>query len=652
MKRNLGLIALAAAFAVSALPVRAADRDLPPGAVPAIGGNAVPVIGVDEVQTGQKGYGLSVFAGNEPERFEVEVVGVMRDVSPGVSYILGKLTGKGLEKSGVASGMSGSPVFIDGKLAGAVAFSWPFSNEAIAGITPIDAMRRLSTLGAGPAPSLPQPPVELTEIMAGRIPKDLLERELARLQPKMAMMDARASVQWATMGFGEQSQAMLRRSLGSAVPSGRAASVNGAGPAAGKKDLGLGSAVAAVLVDGDLHISAVGTVTDRYDDHVLAFGHPFLGIGSIQVPMATAEVVTVLSSQYSSFKIANVGQEIGAFEQDRQAGIQGRIGQVAPMTPMVVRIGGPGVKPREFRMRVADVPLFTPMLIGSSLLAGLESASYSTGAQSLDMTARFRMRGHGELEIRQSFDSENAGTEAAGYAIAIAAYLVQNPLERIHLEDVQIELTQSPQPKATSLIGANADRTVVRPGETVHLNLDLVAWRGDRFRHTMKVPLPEDLPAGRYSLIVGDGGSIDQARMVMEPAAPVTFPQALELLRSFNSRRDLMVLGVYSGPGLSVAGEAMPRLPGSVRSLWSAAASGSATPLRLTIAQELREEMDAPIDGAVRVDLEVRRREPVAGSDQPAGQPSSQPSANPPAAQPKSQPAAAQTSAGAAGSVR
>lgn len=637
MKRHLGLIALAAALAVSALPVRADDRELPPGAVPAIGGTAVPVIGVDEVQTGQKGYGLSVFSGSEPERFEVEVVGVMRDVSPGVSYILGKLTGKGLEKSGVASGMSGSPVFIDGKLAGAVAFSWPFSNEAIAGITPIDAMRKLSTLGAGPAPSLPQPPVELTEIMAGRVPKDLLERELARLQPKMAMMDARASVQWATMGFGEQSQAVLRRALGSAVPSGRAASVGANGKSAGKKDLGLGSAVAAVLVDGDLHISAVGTVTDRYDDHVLAFGHPFLGIGSIQVPMATAEVVTLLSSQYSSFKIANVGQEIGAFEQDRQVGIQGRIGQVAPMTPMVIRIGGPGVKPREFKMRVADVPMFTPMLIGSSVLAGLESASYSTGAQSLDMTARFRLREYGDLEIRQSFDGENAGTDAAGYAIAIAAYLVQNSLERIHLEDVQVDLTQSPQPKATSLVGANVDRTVVRPGETVGLNLDLVAWRGERFRHTMKVTLPEDLPAGRYSLLVGDGSSIDAARMAMEPAAPVSFPQALELLRSFHSRRDLMVLGVYGGPGLSVAGEVMPRLPASVRSLWGAAPSGSATPLRVTIAQEQREVMDTPIDGAVRVDLEVRRREPVAGSDQPA-------------AQPANQPAAAQSTASATGS--
>ncbi|HYU33834.1 MAG TPA: hypothetical protein VEW48_16905, partial [Thermoanaerobaculia bacterium] len=114
---------------------------------------------------------------------------------------------------------------------------------------------------------------------------------------------------------------------------------------------------------------------------------------------------------------------------------------------------------------------------------------------------------------------------------------------------------------------------------------------------------------------VGDGSSVDAARLAMEPSAPVTFPQALDFLRSIHSRRDLMVLGVYGGPGLSVAGEIMPRLPASVRSLWSAAASGSATPLRVTIAQEQREEVDVPVDGAVRIDLEVRRRDPVVGGE-------------------------------------
>jgi hypothetical protein len=609
-----GLVLLLSALAVPAWSAGAKavhpTVPPPPTLTPApLQPTAMPTIGVDEVRAGQKGYGLSVFTGTQPERFDVEVVGVMRNLRPEQSYILARLTGKGLERSGVAAGMSGSPVFLDGKLAGAVAFSWPFSHEAIAGITPIDSMRALSA-APGMQPVTPLPPVELSALLAGEIPKDLLQRELAKLQPHF-LEGAQGAVQWATSGFGELSQGVLRQALGNAAPAGRAA------PGA-NKDLILGGSVAAVLVDGDFQLAAVGTVTDRYGDQVLAFGHPFLGLGPVSVPMAAADVVTVLSSQYSSFKISNVGDIVGAFEQDRQVGIQGRLGHTAPMIPMTVRIAADGAgKAREFHMRIAELPQYTPMLVGSSVLAGLESASYSAGAQGLDMTARFRIAGHGELEMRQSFDGDNAGTEAATFVLAVAGYLANNAQEKVSFEDIAVDLAQSPQPRSASLVGANAERTVVRPGERVGLNLDLVAYRGERFRRTLSVDLPEDLPAGRYSLVVGDGASIDATRLALEPAAPETFEQALRLLRSLHSKRDLMVLGIYAGPGLSVAGEVMPRLPGSVRSLWSAAASGSASPLRTTIAQVVRQEMEIPIDGLVKIDLEVRRREPVTGDGAP-----------------------------------
>jgi hypothetical protein len=586
----------------------------PPGLTPSPGrpGGQLPTIDVDEVKAGQKGYGLSVFSGTQPERFEVEVVGVMRNLRPETSYILARLTGKGLERSGVAAGMSGSPVFLDGRLAGAVAFSWPFSHDAIAGITPIATMRSLSS-APGMMPVTPPPPVELAALASGHLPEGLLERELAKMQPQL-LEGAQSSVSWATTGFGALSQGFLRRALGNSMPAGRAAPAEqGKAP-----DLPLGGSVAAVLVEGDFQLAAVGTVTDRYDDHVLAFGHPFLGLGTVRVPMAPAEVVMVLSNQNTSFKISNVGDIVGAFEQDRQAGIEGRIGQSAPMIPLSLRITGAGEKaPREFHMRVAEVPQFTPMLVGSSLLAGLDSTSYSAGAQGLDMVAHFRLKDRGDLELRQSFDGDNAGIEAATYMLALAGYLTNNQFEKVRFESIAVDLSQSPQPRSATLVGAIADSTVVHPGDRVVLNLDLAAWRGDRFRRSLKVDLPQDLPAGPYSLVVGDGGSIDATRLALEPAAPVTFPQALRLLRSLHSRRDLIVLGIYAGPGLSVAGETMPRLPGSVRSLWSAAASGSASPLRTTIAQEVEQEMDVPVDGLVKVDLEVRRREPVAG-DAPA----------------------------------
>jgi hypothetical protein len=595
-----------------ALPAFAAEAKAPDAAASVFAG-AQPTISVSEVHRGQTGYGLSVFAGTEPERFEIEVVGVMRNVNPGLSFILARLSGHGLEKSGVARGMSGSPVYIDGRLAGAVAFSWPFPNEAIAGITPIDAMRELSGLKPSPLPTTTPPPVPLADILAGRVPADLLQKQLEKLRPR-SVNGATPGIQWTTSGFGERSQSILRAALGNVAPSGKALPGDASG------ELVPGASVAAVLVDGDFSMAATGTVTDRYGDHILAFGHPFLGLGPIRVPMATAEVVTLFSSQADSFKISNAGQIVGAFEQDRLTGIQGRIGAPAPMTPMVVRIRGE--RDHEYNVRLADLPEFMPLLVGSTVLAGLDAASYSGGAQGIDMVARLSLRGHDDLVVRQSFDGDNAGTDAAVHLLTIIGYLAQNPLERVSLESVEVDLDQTQKPRAADLVGAHADRTVVRPGERVNLNLDLVPYRGERFRHSLAVDLPEDLPNGRYSLLIGDGASVDAARMTLEPAEPVTFQQALDMLRSRHSRRDLLVLGVYAGAGLSVGGEVMPRLPGSVRSLWGAASSGSAVALRSTVAQEEREEMEIPVSGLVRIDLEVRRREPVAGGE---GNPPSEP---------------------------
>ncbi|HEX5758704.1 MAG TPA: hypothetical protein VF121_05880, partial [Thermoanaerobaculia bacterium] len=372
-----------------------------------------------------------------------------------------------------------------------------------------------------------------------------------------------------------------------------------------------GAAVGAVMIDGDLRLAATGTVTDVDGERVLAFGHPFLGLGPIRVPMATAEIVTVVSNQYSSFKLSNLGTAVGAFEQDRAAGIQGRLGATAPMIPLTVRVGS-GPEARTFRMRLADVPQYTPLLLATSALGGLEAATYIGGAQGLDLSARFRLSGGRELELRQSFAGDGAAIQGATFLLAVASYLVQNPLERIALEGVDVELGQQAEPRSAQLVGAHAERTVVRPGERLTLNVDLVPYRGAPFRRSFQLDLPEDLPAGRYSLLVGDGTSVDAARFAIEPVEPVTFAQAFELLGSLHSRRDIVALGVYGGQGLAIAGEVLPRLPASVRSLWAGTPTGGAVPLKLAVAQRHREPVDLPVEGLVRVDLEVRRREPLA----------------------------------------
>jgi hypothetical protein len=572
------------------------------GAVAAAVEGGQPILPLAQIHAGQTGYGLSVFRGVAPERFSVEVLGVLRNQSPDTSYILARLRGQSLESTGVIAGMSGSPVYIEGRLAGAVAFSWPFSQEAIAGITPIEEMREL-TRASSPEPvrSAAESDVDLRILTASHLDSTRLTDELERLQS--AGGDGTASgIEWSGWGFTGASRDLLQRSLGLLAPGGEAsASPSGIEP---------GSAVAGLLVDGDLRLAATGTVTDRLPDGtILAFGHPFLGLGPVRLPMASAEVVTVLSNQATSFKIANIGDVVGAFDLDRQAGLRGQLGMQAPMVPMTVRIRGR--RSKTYHLRIAEIPSMTPTLMAISTLASLDATTQVGGSQGLDMEMRLKLEGHPELVLRQSFDGNQAAVQSALYLLAVAGYLDQNPWAKVRFDGVDVELTQYDHPRTATLIGAHASRTLVHPGETIRVGLDLQAWRGERLQRGLDVTIPSGIPSGRYFLLVGDGPSIDGARLAIEKTLPVRFEQALKLLSSLHTRRQLVVLGMFLGQGLSVAGEVLPQLPGSLQSVWATAASGSAVPLQLVVAQRDEKELDVPIAGAVRITLQVKRKLPL-----------------------------------------
>lgn len=660
----LALLLFALASGLVALPARAAASGSPEPAAAVEASTATAVakplstlaaasatIDVAEVAAGQRGYGLSVFRGEVPERFEVEVIGVVENMQPGTSYILARLSGRGLEQSGVIAGMSGSPVFLDERLAGAVAFSWQFSQGAIAGITPIAAMRALSALpvtplgpppgvtparGAAPASAgvaatavatdlgvdpraavaratellgIPVAPptgvlARLAELAYARaLPADRLERALAPLRPAPLAGTAHG-LAWTTNGFAPATERRLTQWLGAVQPAGRTTNV--AEPV-------LGGAVAAVLVDGDYRLAATGTITDRQGDRLVAFGHPFLGLGPVRLPMASAEVVTVIPSLANSFKLSNIGPRIGLVDEDRQAGIRGRLGVVAPTIPVAITVVRGEVSSR-FAMELADAPELLPGLLGLVLYSTLDSATHAGGTQELDLLARLDLGSHGPLVLRQSFDGPDAAFQALIYVATFADFLAKNDFAQVPLLRVDVELAQAPTPRAATVVAGHAHRSLVRPGEEVEITLELVPFRGTPFRETLTVRVPADVPDGRYSLLVGDGATLDTVRMQMATAPPVSIGQVLELVRSFHSRRELVVLGVLLDQGLAVAGEVLPRLPGSMRSLWRAAGSRSATPLALAVEQLMVREAKLPVDGGVRIDLTVERRRPeVAG---------------------------------------
>ncbi len=418
--------------------------------------------------------------------------------------------------------------------------------------------------------------------------RDVLAAALGKLRPLLGGQ-ASGAVAWSTTGFSPLTQELVAKGLGGVAPSGQAQ------PGAVPTDLAPGAAVAAVLVDGDLRLAATGTVTDRTDAGVLAFGHPFLGLGAVDIPMATAEVVAVIANQYSSFKIANFGPTVGAFRQDRLAGIYGELGATASTLPLEVHVDSG--RQVDYHLRLARVPQISPMLLALSVLGAQEAAAQSTGPLGIDLEATFDLGEKGTIEVKQSFDGDSAPTDAAVHMLAFGNFFFNNGFAQVDLRKVDIRLTQHPTPRTAALVGGYADRTELHPGEQVKLHLDLVPWRGEPVRRDLTLTLPKDLPAGRYSVLVGDGVTLDGVRLALEPAAPVRLDQALELVRAFHSRRDLVALGVYAGDGLAVAGEVLPRLPGSMRAVWSAASSQSAVALPLTLAQQQSERRAVPGGG-------------------------------------------------------
>ena len=572
---------------------------------------------LSDVQKGQTGYGLSVFSGAEIDRFEVEILGVWQNLQPKTSYVLARLSGQGLEDSGVIAGMSGSPVYVEGKLVGAVSFGWPFSKEPIAGITPVEHMRALfgqttpepgGRLQAGRSPEAPA----FAPLVGAAFDEADLRRGLVQLRPP-SFGEAPAAVEWAVAGFGPRVRSLLGEELGAVAAAGSSTGVS--------TDLVPGSAVAAVLVDGDLRLAATGTVTDRRGDAIVAFGHPFLGMGHLEVPMAGAEVVTVVSSQLNSFKIANLGPVVGAVDFDFLTGIRGTVGKQAPTIPMTVRVdrnqagsreGAAGKDhPAPVRLSLANLPMLTPTLAAISVLGSLNATVESAGVEGLDMNLAIDLGEHGRLTIAQSFDGRGSEMSAALHLMAMAGYVMQNALEEVTVHGITVDLSTHREPRTLSVIGAHPSRSVVRPGESIQLNVDLAAYRGERVRKVLEVSVPSNAQAGRYTLLVGDGQSIDGVRLTLEQFDPVSFDQALDYLNSLHSTSELRVLGLGDGPGLAVAGEVLPDLPGSVSSLWRASGSGGARPLRTAVVEEAGIALGQPAEGLLRVDLEVERGEPV-----------------------------------------
>jgi hypothetical protein len=547
---------------------------------------ATPIMPVAEIRPGMTGLGRTVFDGTRVEEFKVHILGVIENVmGPQRTLVLSRLEGGPLAQTGVIAGMSGSPVYIDGRLVGAISYSLgSFSKEPIAGITPISEMT------ADAAVQIPRPAASRVRVDFPVTPDNVVaavRKALIWNRPFASRTtDARFSGVGTPGGFrGSELGPMLRPIAVPLVMSGFDSDLTDllgmtfreqgfvpmAAGAAGRPGempyegpLKAGDAVGVNFVTGDFLLGATGTVTMVDEDRVYAFGHPMYNLGPTDFPMTRAYVYTVLPSLSSSSKLSTTGETIGIIQQDRPTTIAGRLGPGPKMIPVTVVLRSDHAAERTFSFNVVKDQLFTPLMT-SSVLANL-FASYERqfGASTFAVQGKVLVARHGTVTFDNLFSGESPSGGAASSVIAPLAALVGNDYEPIDIEKLDVVINTSEEERTATLERIWIDDPRPRAGRTVPVKVLLRPHRGEDFIRTVPIEIPANA-SGTLSLLVTDGLRLSQSeqREARLPQ-PRSVPQLVRALNRERRNDRLYVRLLSSQPGAVVNGELLASLPPSV----------------------------------------------------------------------------------------
>jgi hypothetical protein len=550
---------------------------------------------VSELRAGMVGIGRTVFEGDRLEEFRAHIIGVLRNsIGPRRDLILARLEGGPLANAGVIAGMSGSPVYIDGRLVGAVSYSLgQFSKEPIAGITPFDEMTDAALLNA---PRRQASRVDLPMPLTQESFRASLRQAFSWLQPFAASpSDIQVLGGSVNPGIGTllrpiatpltlggfdpaviepiasvfREQGFVPVLAGGAFSGGSAVqlpSSNDRALSGGAAPLRPGDPIGVALMNGDLELGATGTVTDVDGDKVYAFGHPFYGLGPIQFPMTRAHVLTVLPSLLNSQKIASTGDVIGVVTQDRATTIAGTLGKGPALIPVNITLNSDRGTRKTFKMAMVSDELFTPLLAYLSILNTLSSYERQNGVATYALKGGATVKGHGTVSFEDLYTGDQPSSNAAASVVAPINFLLRNAFEGVQIEGLNLEIDASEQPRSATLERAWIDGTRLRAGSTVDLKVLLRTYRGEELTRTVPVQIPANA-RGSVTIMVADGqrlGQWEQRELQIQPLQARGVPQMIQVLNSARKNNRLYVRLVTRDGGAVVRGESLAALPSSV----------------------------------------------------------------------------------------
>jgi len=543
---------------------------------PSDGWDPARYISLDEIKPGMEGYCLTEYGVDGIEKFGLKVIDVVRDFEPGRDIILVQGTNERFIHSGPVAGCSGSPVYIDGRMAGALAFAWTYSKDPLYGATAIADMLRIGrgradeAAGGEPSPAFSfdySKPIDLAEI----------DRQISAARPWRASRFGGVSAlpcPLITSGLSAEACEQLNTAVkpfgfmvvpgigGSSVQASEAAEGAAAGDA--ERELVPGACLVVPLVSGDMSMAVYGTVTEVRDGTVYGFGHPFMGYGAIDLPMATGKVHTVVTSMVRSIKLARVVKTVGAFTSDEGAGILGKIGAEAHTFPLTVRLDRYNDTERVYNCRVASNRMLTSSLI-RSVISG---AALYLGDLPPDHTVNYKT----SIGIKgfEPIICENVSTglgvlQTAVEASSALALLMNNPYDEVVVESLEFDISIIPKDTISHIWSANLSDTTVKAGEKIGIDVVIEAVHTQMKQYRLEMEIPKDLKPGKYELTLCGSRDYEQFLLKTVPHKFIgqDLPDLVDALRdTLKVRRDrLYCYLVLPSSGIIIEKAELPDLP-------------------------------------------------------------------------------------------
>jgi SpoIVB peptidase S55 len=523
----------------------------------------VETIPVNQIHAGMKGIALTVFQGTKPEPMDVEVLGILKNSNgPKGDVILVRLGGAKVEYTGVVAGMSGSPVYLDGKLAGAVAFRiGEFSKEPIAGVTPIAEMLEISALDHSPVPAPLQAKSKLDEPSRTSTP-GIAEVPTADFANYLKPIETPLVFS----GFSEDAVKMFAPQFASAgiIP------VMGIGSVSDAKQpepMEPGSAVSAILVRGDMDIAATCTVTYMDAGHLLACGHPLMQFGSVDLPMTKAQVLATLPSPLNAFKIVNATEAVGAFVQDRHNGILGEFGRKPEMIPVTLTIHSESAD-KQFHYEVLNNAHLSPVAMMATVFNALHGVNQYGEETTYHLNGRISVEGYPDVTIQNMFASTEGSQPGAMLAAASLGErfgrIYDNPYSIPAIHAVNLDFDVVHDRRWARLESARTDLTEARPGDDISIEAMLRPYRGDGIVEHIPIHIPTSTSKGPLRILVSDGDTLDRLRHGSSLARKLDLAATIAYLNKEHGNNRVYVSLLEADPQAMIADKVMPALPLSV----------------------------------------------------------------------------------------